>query len=194
LGSGWFPGEGGGGTGDALGELFAGLAANEAEQAVQSAQKQPQTAQNRQPDGSYKATPAQLEEIRAADKNGTTITTKADSLGQCVTACERFTGVPGPTSSWRKGTAATDLTDKDIGTAIGTFQGSGADARYKSDAGHHKNSGVYMGQSVGGFWMADQWPGQKPVTIRFVPTVDHNNPDNASMNGSSYSVIRVPTP
>jgi hypothetical protein len=151
-------------------------------------------AQNRQSDGSYKATPAQLEEIRAADKNGKTITTKADTLGQCVTACEHFTGVPGPSSSWRKGKAATDLTDKDIGTAIGTFQGSGDKARYKADEGGHKNTGVYMGQSVGGFWMADQWPGQKPVTIRFVPTVDHNNPDNASMNGSSYSVIQVPTP
>jgi RHS repeat-associated protein len=153
-----------------------------------------QTAQNRQPDGSYKATPAQLAKIKAADKNGTTITTKADSLGQCVTACESFTGVPGPTSSWREGTSATDLTDKDIGTAIATFQGSGDKARYKSDADGHKNSGVYMGRSVGGFWMADQWPGQKPVTIRFVPTTDHNNPDNASMNGSSYSVILVPNP
>jgi len=165
---------------------------------AQTGQSQPdgsaQTTSNRQPDGSYKATPAQLAKIKAADKNGTTITTKADPLGQCVTACERFTGVPGPTSSWRKGTSATDLTDKDIGTAIATFQGSGADARYKSDAGGHKNSGVYMGTSVGGFWMADQWPGQKPVTIRFVPTTDHNNPDNASMNGSAYSVILVPNP
>jgi len=149
---------------------------------------------NRQSDGSYKATAAQLAEIRAADKNGTTITNQSDSLGQCVTACERFTGVPGPTSSWRKGTAATDLTDKDVGTAIATFQGSGAAARYKSDAGGHKNSGVYMGRSVGGFWMADQWPGQKPVTIRFVPTNDHNNPNNASMNGSAYSVILVRKP
>jgi len=118
----------------------------------------------------------------------------SETVGQCVTACESFTGVPGPTSSWREGTSATDLTDKDIGTAIATFQGSGDKARYKSDAGGHKNSGVYMGRSVGGFWMADQWPGQKPVTIRFVPTTDHNNPDNASMNGSSYSVILVPNP
>ena len=158
------------------------------------AQNTAQQQSNRQPDGSYKATPAQLAEIKAADKNGTTITTKADPLGQCVTACERFTGVPGPTSSWRKGTSATDLTDKDIGTAIATFQGSGDKARYKSDAGGHKNSGVYMGTSVGGFWMADQWPGAKPVSIRFVPTTDHNNPDNASMQGSAYSVILVPNP
>jgi hypothetical protein len=86
---------------------------------------------------------------------------------------------------------ATDLTDKDIGTAIATFQGSGANARYKGDAGGHKNSGVYMGKSVGGFWMADQWPGQRPVNIRFVPTNDGNNPGNASMQGSAYSVILV---
>jgi hypothetical protein len=56
------------------------------------------------------------------------------------------------------------------------------------------NTGTYMGQSVGGFWMADQWPGQKPVTIWFVPTHNTNNPDNASMNGGSYSVILVPKP
>jgi hypothetical protein len=102
--------------------------------------------------------------------------------------------MPGFTSSWRKGVAATDFTDKDIGTAIATFQGNGADARYKSDAGGHKNSGVYMGRPVGGFWVADQWPEQNPITIRFVPTDDHNNPDNASMNGNSYGAILVPKP
>jgi RHS repeat-associated protein len=130
------------------------------EMATPSAQNTTQQQVNRQPDGSYKATPAQLAEIRAADKNGTIITNQSDPLGQCVTACERFTGVPGPTSSWRKGKAATDLTDKDIGTAIATFQGSGVAARYKSDAGGHKNSGIFMGTSVGGFWMADQCRGK----------------------------------
>jgi RHS repeat-associated protein len=143
----------------------------------------------RQPDGSYKASPGQIAEIRAADKNGTTITTKDDPKGQCVTACERFTGVPGPTSSWRQGNAATDLTDKDKGIAIATF---GPDGRYPTSGA--RNSAVFMGTSVGGIWVADQWPEQKPVTIWFMPTNNLNNPDNPSMNASAYSVIVVPKP
>jgi hypothetical protein len=187
LGSGWFPGEGGGGTGDALGELFAGLAANEAEQAVQSAQKQPQTAQNRQPDGSYKATPDQLAKIKEAADKKTTI-----GNGQCVTACERFTGVPGPTSLWEGGKPASELTDKDKGTAIATFvKGPDGKWRYLPDANGHMNSGTFMSKSTNGtFWMADQWPQGKPVTIWNVTS----NPNNASMNAASYRVIIVPNP
>jgi hypothetical protein len=39
--------------------------------------------------------------------------------------------------------------------------------------------------------MADQWPGAKPASTWFVPTKDGNNPGNASMQGSAYSVILV---
>ena len=61
--------------------------------------QQAQQNANRQPDGSYKATPAQLAEIQdAADKKKT-----VGRNDQCVSACEHFTGVPGPTSSWRGG-------------------------------------------------------------------------------------------
>jgi RHS repeat-associated protein len=69
-----------------------------AQSARQSAgQSQPQPQSNRQPDGSYKATPAQLAEIKKdADHGKTTI-----GDGECVTACKRFTGVPGPTPTWR---------------------------------------------------------------------------------------------
>jgi hypothetical protein len=150
--------------------------------------------QNRQPDGSYKATPAQLADLRAKAANKDHVTSSTDPLGQCVTACERFTGVPGPTSSWRKGGAATDLTDNDIGTAIATFVGDGDKARYTADANGHKNSATFMGRGVGGIWVADQWPGQTPVRIWFMAAHDPNNPNNSSMNASSYSVIRVPNP
>jgi len=162
------------------------------QKAQQQSSTNQQSAQNRQPDGSYKSTPKQIAEIKEKADKKEHITTPADPLGQCVTACEHFTGVPGPTSSWRKGKAATDLTDKDIGTAIATFVGSGDAARYKADKAGHKNSAVFMGKSVGGIWVADQWPGQTPVRIWFMATHDPKNPNNASMNASHYSVILVP--
>jgi RHS repeat-associated protein len=149
---------------------------------------------NRQPDGSYKATPSAIAEIHARNKkgrNGKMITTPDDPLGQCVTACHHFTGVPYPTSAWRPGRNATDLTDDDIGLAIATFEGSGSNARYTGD---HRNSATFMGRGVSGIWVADQWPQGKPTSIWFMPTYDPNNPDNASMNAASYRVIIVPNP
>jgi RHS repeat-associated protein len=144
-------------------------------------------AQNRQPDGSYKATPAQLAKIKEAADKKTTI-----GNGQCVTACERFTGVPGPTSLWEGGKPASELTDKDKGTAIATFvKGPDGEWRYLPDANGHMNSGTFMGTSTKGtFWMADQWPQGKPVSIWNVGS----NPNNASMNAASYRVIIVPNP
>jgi hypothetical protein len=143
--------------------------------------------QNRQPDGSYKATPAQLAKIQEAADKKTTI-----GNGECVTACERFTGVPGPTSSWKWGKPASELTDKDKGTAIATFiKGSDGEWHYLPDSGGHKNSGTFMGTSTKGtFWMADQWPQGKPVSIWNVGS----NPNNASMNAASYRVVTVPNP
>ncbi len=154
---------------------------------AQSSVTTTESAQNRQPDGSYKATPAQLAKIKEAADKKTTI-----GNGECVTACERFTGVLGPTSSWRGGKPASELTDKDKGTAIATFiKGSDGQWHYLPDSGGHKNSGTFMGTSTKGtFWMADQWPAQKPVTIWNVGS----NPNNASMNAASYRVIIVPNP
>ena len=91
------------------------------------------------------------------------------------------------------GKAASELTDKDKGTAIGTFiKGPDGEWHYLPDSGGHKNSGTFMGTSTKGtFWMADQWPkGQKPVSIWNVGS----NPNNASMNAASYRVIIVPNP
>jgi hypothetical protein len=133
------------------------------------------------------ATPDQLAKIKEAADKKTTI-----GNGQCVSACERFTGVPGPTSLWEGGKPASELTDKDKGTAIATFvKGHDGKWRYLPDANGHMNSGTFMGKSTNGtFWMADQWPapGQKPVTIWNVGS----NPNNASMNAASYRVIIVP--
>jgi RHS repeat-associated protein len=146
---------------------------------------------NRQPDGSYKATPSQLADLRAKAAKKEHVYSPTDSDGQCVTACERFTGVPGPTTSWRGGKAATDLTDNDIGTAIATF---GPNGHYPGP-GEARNSATFMGRGVGGIWVADQWPkndGNQPVRIWFMQTNDQRNPGNASMNASSYRVITVP--
>jgi RHS repeat-associated protein len=164
-----------------------------------SAQGTVQPQSNRQPDGSYKATPAQLAEIRERnehrkDKNGNPImiTAPNDPDGQCVTACKHFTGVPGPTSSWRAGKNATDLTDADIGLAIATFVGSGSKARFPKDG--NQNSAVFMGKGIGGIWVADQWPSGKPTTIWFMPTHNFRNPDTRSVNAETYRVIIVPKP
>ena len=160
-------------------------AANAGNGAAQPAQAQQNA--NRQPDGSYKATSAQLKKMQEAADKKTTI-----GDGECVTACKKFTGVPGPTSSWRGGKPASELTDKDKGTAIATFvKGSDGEWHYLPDSGGHKNSGTFMGTSTNRtFWMADQWPGQKPVSIWNVG----NDSDNASMNAGSYRVIIVPNP
>lgn len=90
------------------------------------------------------------------------------------------------------GKPASELTDKDKGTAIATFvKGSDGEWHYLPDSGGHKNSGTFMGTSTNRtFWMADQWPGQKPVSIWNVG----NDSDNASMNAGSYRVIIVPNP
>lgn len=101
--------------------------------------------------------------------------------------------MPGPTSSWRGGKSASDLTDKDKGTAIATFEkGSDGEWHYLPDSGGHKNSGTFMSKSTNGtFRMADQWPdGQKPVSTWNVGS----NSNNASMNAASYRVILVPKP
>jgi RHS repeat-associated protein len=173
---------------DAVNELDALAQQN----AVNDAKEKAQQNENRQPDGSYKATSAQLAEIQDAANKKATIKSPTDSDGECVTACKKFTGVPGPTSSWRGGKPASELTDKDKGTAIATFQ-KGADGQwhYLPDSGGHKNSGTFMGTSTNGtFWMADQWPGQRPVRVWNVG----NDSDNASMNAASYRVIIVPNP
>ena len=175
------------GAGNANGagcQFLAQVHAQDATQQHGRAQQNP----NRQPDGSYKATPAQLAKVSEAANKKAII-----GNGECVTACERFTGVPGPTSSWRGGKPASELTDKDQGTAIATFiQGSDGQWHYLPDTGGHMNSGTYMARSTNGtFWMADQWPqGQKPVSTWNVGS----NPNNASMNAGSYRVIIVPNP
>jgi len=175
--------------------MYCGTSSTDKQQVQQQQQnQQAQKQSNRQPDGSYKATPSQLADLRAKAENKQHVYSPHDSKGQCVTACERFTGVPGPTSSWRPGKAATDLTDKDIGTAIATFVGNESNARY---GGTPQNSGVFMGRSVGGIWFADQWPkgdGNKPVSIWFMPTSDSRNPGNSAMSASYYRVIIVPKP
>jgi hypothetical protein len=100
--------------------------------------------------------------------------------------------VPGPTSSWRAGKNATDLTDADIGLAIATFVGSGSKARFPKDG--NQNSAVFMGKGIGGIWVADQWPSGKPTTIWFMPTHNFRNPDTRSVNAETYRVIIVPKP
>jgi hypothetical protein len=120
------------------------------------------------------------------------ITAPGDPDGQCVTACNYFTGAPRDTKTWRFGTHSTDLTDDDIGLAIGTAVGQGANARYPTDG--DQNSGIFMGRGVGGIYLADQWPSGKPISIRFLPTHDPNDQSHSphrSDNADAYYVIHA---
>ena len=113
--------------------------------------------------------------------------------GECVTACKKFSGLEGTsTSQWRAGPQVT--TDKDVkpGTAIATFDSNG---RYpKGD--QPKNSGIYLGRGTNGsIWILDQWParsgtGQKdhPPQPRELLT---DNSRGASNNSNAYHVILV---
>jgi RHS repeat-associated protein len=149
---------------------------------------------NRQPDGSYKATPAQLAEIYErlhGGKNGLI------GNGQCVTACSKFSGVPPTTRKWQRGRPATELTDADKGTAIATFDENG---QYFPTS-VEKNSGIYMGTSTkGSFHFVDQWPTRTDhgrVIREAVPPQERTlSPNGAypSDNSNAYYVILVPEP
>ncbi len=116
--------------------------ANAKEQADE--QHAAQQTYGRQPDGSYKADPA---EVQAAIKAGKPILEPGnpDHKSECVFACKALSHMKNiGTSQWRKGKAAVNLNDTtDIGLAIATL-GSGT---YPSQRG---NSGIYMGHDANG--------------------------------------------
>lgn len=113
--------------------------------------------------------------------------------GECVTACKKFAGLEGTsTSQWRAGPKV--ATDKDIkpGTAIATFDSNG---RYpKGD--EQKNSGIYLGRGTNGsIWILDQWPARSGTGQRDHPPQPRelltDNRRGASNNSNAYYVILV---
>jgi hypothetical protein len=154
----------------------------------------------RQPDGSYRAPTGPGSDIYKRTHGGAN-----DPIGngQCVTACANFSGVTPDTSQWVSGTHAMQLTDKDIGLAIATFESSGpSDTNGHYPRGHDKNSGIFMGSGYGGIWIVDQWPANaaqnRPSNVapflHFIPNYDPNNTRHPSRsdNADAYYVIRVP--
>lgn len=143
----------------------------------------------RQPDGSYKADPA---EVQAAIKAGKPILEPGnpDHKSECVFACKALSHMKNiGTSQWRKGRAAVDLNDTtDIGLAIATL-GSGI---YPSQRG---NSGIYMGHDAnGGIKIVDQWPNNGPqYNHPFEHTLTRHD-EGPDMDPNAYFVIIVPKP
>jgi RHS repeat-associated protein len=154
----------------------------------------------RQPDGSYRAPTGPGSDIYKRTHGGAN---EPIGNGQCVTACANFSGVTPDTSKWVSGTHAMQLTDKDIGLAIATFESSGpSDTNGHYPKGHDKNSGIFMGTGYGGIWIVDQWPANaaqnRPSNVapflHFIPDYDPNNTRHPSRsdNADAYYVIRVP--
>jgi len=143
----------------------------------------------RQPDGSYKADPA---DVQAAIKAGKPILEPGnpDHKSECVFACKALSQMKKiGTSQWRKGKAATGLNDTtDIGLAIATL-GSGT---YPSQ---HGNSGIYMGHDAnGGIKIVDQWPNNGPdYNHPFENTLTRHD-QGPAMDPNAYFVIIVPKP
>jgi hypothetical protein len=163
-----------------------------AAQAAQRAAAQTSAAQQtygRQPDGSYKADPADVQKA-IDDKKPIHEPGNPDKSSQCVFACKVLSRMKNiSTPQWSKGRPALELNDTtDIGLAIATL-GSGS---YPTDG--DRNSGIYMGHDGnGGIRIVDQWPDNGP-------DYDHprehtlTNRGQPSMNSSAYFVIIVKNP
>ncbi len=149
----------------------------------------------RQPDGSYKAPTGPGSEIaKINDPNGPPSVLIGD--GQCVTATSHFSGVTGDTSQWTPGKPATELTDRDKGLAVATFDKNGKYFPTSSE----KNSGIFNGTSTkDNFHLVDQWPKRtdsngnvireaRPPGDRIVSP----NGAHPSDNSHDYHVIIVP--
>ncbi len=111
--------------------------------------------------------------------------------GQCVTACSKFSGVPGNTKEWRAGAAVTGDGDIKPGTAIATFDSNG---RYTT--GQDKNSAIFLSNGTkGSIWVLDQWPAHpdnntsahppQPREVRF------DDGKTLSNSANAYHVIMV---
>jgi RHS repeat-associated protein len=147
----------------------------------------------RQPDGSYKADPANVQKaIDAKTPIGN---------GQCVDACSRLSGVTPHTDSWTPGKQVTGLNDTtDKGLAIASF---GPNGKFTQPGGD-QNSAIYMGHNAAGqIMVVDQWPppnAQKynapfehPLANYGATGLDsHGNYHSYENNAYYYHVIVVP--
>jgi len=121
--------------------------------------------------------------------------------GECVSACKKFAGLEGTsTSQWRAGEPV--VIDGKInpnikpGTAIATFDSNG---RYPGQDDPHKNSGIFLGAGVmggpGSARILDQWPAYasnpahppQPRDMRYYADPTHD----VSNNSHAYYVIML---
>lgn len=106
----------------------------------------------------------------------------------CVALVQHFAGAP-VTARWRQGETVVGNTSLRSGTAIATF----VDGRYPNQS-HGNHAAFYIGQAVGGIYIADQWKANNKtsISIRLIRSQGKDvqgNYVNASNNADAFSVI-----
>ena len=102
---------------------------------------------------------------------------------ECVEFVRQVTNAP-HTTTWKRGSCVKDADIASItrGTAIATFDDEG---RYPTD-GQGKHAAIFLGKSVAGIQVLDQWNSQGKVLPR---TIRFNHVGKRSDNGDAFYVI-----
>lgn len=107
---------------------------------------------------------------------------------QCVALVQHYAGAP-TTANWRQGEAALGNTQLKQGTAVATF----VKGRYANQR-HGNHAALFVGQSVGGIYIADQWKatGKTEISVRLVRSLGKDKKGNyidPSNNADAFFVI-----
>lgn len=112
--------------------------------------------------------------------------------GDCVAPVRTFALLP-QTARWKPGAEVLGNRALARGTAIATF----VNGRYPNKP-HGNHAALFLVHAAGGFWVMDQWKGERKKTIspRFIPVL-RSAPDRdgswprASDDARAYSVIEL---
>lgn len=109
---------------------------------------------------------------------------KAIGTGQCVSLCESAIPAMPHTAGWKSGRKVQGDLTVPCGTVIATFGPAGT---YQNLTDGSSHAAIYVGQSVEGLWVFDQWVGQvcHMRVIRFKAPGDGLNVNNGVM----FSVV-----
>ncbi len=105
--------------------------------------------------------------------------------GQCVALVQAIHPGLGFTNTWQRGPAVQGNTGLQPGTVIATFAANG---RYTSATDGSSHSAIYIGQTVEGVQVLDQWRG-RPASVRTIPWT--NPGGTAADNGKRYFVVNA---
>ncbi|MGV7210548.1 BPSL0067 family protein [Oxalobacteraceae bacterium A2-2] len=107
---------------------------------------------------------------------------------QCVALVQHYAGAP-VTSNWRQGETVLGNATIKPGTAIATF----VKGRYPNHS-HGNHAALYVGQTVDGIYIADQWKanGKTEISVRLIRSLGKDKKGNyvrASDNADAFFVI-----